>query len=60
MPKTTRFPRHLEGRLAAYLADPMRPFELRSKAALVLLRMGALDQPVGVSGVELFGHKRAS
>lgn len=42
-----------EGRLAAYLADPMRPFELRSKAALVLLRMGSLDHLMSVlQGVE--------
>lgn len=36
-----------EGRLAAYLADPARPIELRSKALSVLLKMGAIDHIMG-------------
>lgn len=37
-----------EGRLAAYLADPGRPVELRAKALAVLLKMKAIDNIMGV------------
>lgn len=37
-----------EGRLAAYLADPARPVELRARALAVLLKMRAIDHIMGV------------